>query len=104
MVVQNFPLTFHRSSLIPYESFAFVAEPPELPTRREGDTGSLEYVARAEISDENERGITLTGTTQYGEPIAASMTIVAPGVVRILLEGEEREPNRVTLAGDVPAK
>lgn len=91
----------HKPPLIPYESFAFVAEPPELPTRREGDTGSLEYVARAEISDENERGITLTGTTQNGEPIAASMTIVAPGVVRILLEGEERDPNRVTLAGDV---
>ena len=91
----------HKPPLIPYESFAFVAEPPELPTRREGDTGSLEYVARAEISDENERGITLTGTTQNGEPIAASMTIVAPGVVRILLEGEERVPNRVTLAGDV---
>jgi hypothetical protein len=29
------------------------------------------------------------------------MTIVAPWVVRILLEGEERDPNRVTLAGDV---
>jgi hypothetical protein len=29
------------------------------------------------------------------------MTIVAPGVVRILMEGEERHPNRVTLAGDV---
>ena len=58
-------------------------------------------MAQAEISDENERGITLTGTTQNGEPIAASMTIVAPGVVRILLEGEERHPNRVTLAGDV---
>jgi alpha-D-xyloside xylohydrolase len=89
----------HKPPLIPYESFAFAAEPPELPTRREGDTGSLEYVARAEVADEHERGITLAGTTQNDEPISASMTIVAPGVVRILLEGEERDPNRVTLAG-----
>jgi alpha-D-xyloside xylohydrolase len=91
----------HKPPLIPYESFAFVAEPPELPTRREGDTGSLEYVARAEVAHEHERGITLVGTTQNDEPITASITVIAPGVVRILLEGREHDPNRVTLAGDV---
>jgi alpha-D-xyloside xylohydrolase len=91
----------HKPPLIPYESFAFVAEPPELPTRREGDTGSLEYVARAEVAHEHERGITLVGTTQNDEPITASITVSAPGVVRILLEGREHDPNRVTLAGDV---
>ena len=70
----------HRPPLIPYNSFAFAAEPPELPTRREGDTGSLEYVARSEVADEHERGITLAGTTQNDEPITASITVIAPGV------------------------
>ena len=91
----------HRPPLIPYNSFAFAAEPPELPTRREGDTGSLEYVARAEVADEHERGITLAGTTQNDEPITASITVIAPGVVRMLLEGRGHDPNRVTLARDI---
>ena len=84
----------HRPPLIPYNSFSFAAEPPELPTRREGDTGSLEYVARAEVADEHERGITLAGTTQNDEPITATITVIAPGVVRILLEGRARPEPR----------
>jgi alpha-D-xyloside xylohydrolase len=91
----------HKPPLIPYDSFAFVAEPPELPTRREGDSGSLEHVARAELRGEDERGVTLAGETQNGEPVAASVSIVAPGTVRVLLEGRERDRERVTLARDV---
>lgn len=91
----------HRPPLIPYSSFAFAAVPPELPTRREGDTGSLERVAHAEAADEHERGITLVGATQNDEPVTASITVIAPGVVCILLEDREHDPNRVTLAGDV---
>jgi hypothetical protein len=94
----------HRPPLIPYDSFAFVAEPPELPTRREGDSGSLEHVARAEETGQSERGIALSGTTQNEEPVNASVGIVAPGIVRVLLEGEERDPERVTLAKDLSAE
>jgi alpha-D-xyloside xylohydrolase len=91
----------HRPPLIPYNSFAFAAEPPEFPTRREGDSGRLEYVAKAAVTGETERGITLAGETQNGEPVAASLSIIAPGTVRVLLEGLEGDADRITLAREV---
>lgn len=91
----------HKPPLIPHESFAFAAEPPPFPARREGDGGSLQGVVRAEVAGEHGRGVTLAGTTADGRPVDVSVGIVAPGIVRVLLEGAERGANRVTLAKDL---
>lgn len=90
----------HRPPLIPFESFAFPASPPEFPTRREGDGGSLENVTNAEVVEEHDRGVTLTGTTNNGHPVSVSVSVVGRGIVRVLLEEEERNLGRVTLAKD----
>jgi len=91
----------HKPPLIPHESFAFAAEPPPSPARHEGDGGSLQGVVRAEVAGEHGCGVTLAGTTGEGSPVDISVGVVAPGIVRVLLEGEERDTNRVTLAKDL---
>jgi alpha-D-xyloside xylohydrolase len=90
----------HRPPLIPYDSFAFVAEPPPSPVRREGDGGSLQGVVRAQVASEDGRGVTLAGRTREGSPVEVYVGIVAPGIVRVLLEGAEQSANRVRLAKD----
>jgi len=76
----------------------FVADPPDLPVRRADDPGGPDYVTTAVVTAERERGVVLTGTTQAGEPVNIAVTIVAPGIVHVLLEGDSPDPNRVTFS------
>ena len=82
----------------------FNAEPPELPAPRQGDPDWRRAVSSASVASRNAQGVTLNGVTQSGEPFTISVSIVAPGVVRVLLEGADASPDRVRLArhGDAP--
>ncbi len=88
-----------RSPLLPFVVFA--ADSPDLPVRQADDRGGPEYVTKASIVSEHERGLTLRGATQTGETINVAVSIVAPGMVRVLLEGESPDPRRCTLARDL---
>ena len=79
----------------------FPAASPGLPVRRPDDPDGPEYVIRASIMAQHERGLSLAGTTQTGKPVHIALSIVAPGIARVLLEGEVPDPNRVRLAGDL---
>lgn len=89
-----------RYPLLPYVDFRS-SDPPDLPTRQADDPGGPEYVIKASVREEHERGLTFRGTTQTDEPVNIAVSIVAPGVVHILLEGESPDPRRVTLARDL---
>lgn len=92
----------HKPPLIPYDSFAFAAEPPELTIRREGDSGRLDYVVSAEVRDKNKKGLLLSGNTLYEETVEVWIGAVAPGILRILLQRvDEQDTGRVTLARDI---
>lgn len=82
--------------LVPYVRFP--AEMPPLPIRRPDDPGEPTYVVRAAISREGAAGVILTGQTQTGEAVRIAVSMVAPGVARILLETGDPAPGRVTLA------
>ena len=83
------------------DPFVFPACPPELPERQAGDPGGPAYVVKAAVTAEHERGLKLRGTTQTDEPVSIGVSIVAPGIVRVLLEGERSDPQRITLARDL---
>ena len=96
-----------NNALLPYVAFA--ARPPELPVRGPGDSGLPSYVTRAELDAEGAQSVRLAGTTQDGHAVNLTLDIVAPGIARVLIEGPERDPRRVTLAlagacQDVPVK
>lgn len=79
----------------------FLANPPDLPIRQADDPGGPEYVAKARVTAEHERGLSLTGTTQTGAVLRMGINIIAPGVAHVLLEGDSPDPHRVTLARDL---
>ena len=79
------------------DPYVFPAWPPELPERRPGDPGP-EYVVAGTLLGHRQGGVSLEGRTQNGTALAITLGIVAPGVVRVLLEAEPPDPNRVTLA------
>lgn len=87
----------YKPLLLP-DPFVFPAYPPQLPEGK--DTGGPEYVIKAAIREEQDQGLTLTGTTQTDEKVNVAVNIVAPGIVRVLLEGESSDPQRITLARD----
>lgn len=88
-----------RPPLLPHVRFP--ANPPALPVRQADDPGGPEYVAKALVTAEHERGLSLTGTTQRGAIFRIGIGIVAPGVARVLLEGDSPDLHRVTLARDL---
>jgi alpha-D-xyloside xylohydrolase len=90
----------YKPLLIP-DPFVFPAYPPELPERQRGDLGGPEYVIKAAVKEEHERGLTLVGTTQTDASVTITVSAVAPGIVRVLLEAESAAPQRVTLARDL---
>lgn len=90
----------HRYPLLPYVDFRST-EPPDLPIRQADDDGGPEYVAKASVTGRHKRGLTLAGTTQTGEAVEIAVSVVAPGIVRVLLAGEKPDPGRVTLARDL---
>lgn len=89
----------YRSPLLPH--VRFLANPPDLPVRQADDPGGPEYVAKASVTAEHAQGLSLTGTTQTGAVLRIRINIVAPGIVRVLLEGEASDPHRMTLARDL---
>lgn len=90
----------YRSPLMPYVRVD--AESPDLPVRGPDDPGEPDHVARASVEAERERGVRLAGTTRTGRPVQIAVDVVAPGIVHVLLEGETPDPERVTLAHDLP--
>jgi len=85
-----------------FASLRQVSRPADTVTRAEADDpGGPEYVAKASVTAEHERGLNLTGTTQTGAVVRVEISIAAPGIVRVLLEGETSDPQRVTLARDL---
>ncbi len=86
----------YRAALAPYVFFA--ADPPDLPIRGKDDTGGPEYIIKAALAGQTERGVTLNGTTINGMTLNAGVTIAAPGVARVFIEGEPGR--RVQLARD----
>jgi alpha-D-xyloside xylohydrolase len=88
-----------RAPLLPYVPFP--ADPQPLPSRHADDAGGPEVVVRASITGEHKRGLNLTGITQGDDALSIAVSIVAPGIVRVLLEGETPDPQRVTFACDL---
>jgi alpha-D-xyloside xylohydrolase len=91
----------HRVPLLPYNFY--YTEPPPLPVRQPDDPDGPDFVTRAEIKKEHERGILLNGTTRSGQTVSISIQVVAEGIVRILLEDEESDTKRTRLARDLQA-
>lgn len=86
------PLTQHVS-------YAYHLRP--LPVRSADDPGGPAYVTRATITDKHARGFTLAGTTQTGVALTVTIIACAPGIVRVLLEDAQSDPDRVRLARDL---
>ncbi len=86
----------YQAPLVPY--VLFEADPPDLPVRQRGDGAGPEYVARAAVAAEETDGLTLAGTTCNGQGMTVRLRVVAPGIVRVTLTGEDAAPHRVTLA------
>lgn len=89
----------YTAPLLPYTLFPCI--PPELPVRQADDEGGPEYVSKIADIVQQERGLTCQGTTQTGKTVFLTVTIAAPGIVRVLLHGEDAAPERVTLAQDL---
>lgn len=82
--------------LLPHN--VYMTAPPYLPVRQAGDEGGPDFVVQAEVQEEHARGVVLEGKTRSGETVYISLCLVAEGIVRVLLEGEERDVERVRLA------
>src|SRR5437879_7519255 len=87
--------------LIPYN--VYMTEPPQLPVREAEDQGGPDFLVQAEVKEQHARGIVLQGQTCSGENVAVTLTLVADGIARVLLENEESDPARIRLARDFPA-
>lgn len=86
--------------LLPYN--VYMTEPPHLPVRQAGDDGGPEFVAQAEVKELQARGIVLQGTTCNGDTVSITLSLVADGIARVLLEDEQQASERVRLARDLP--
>jgi alpha-D-xyloside xylohydrolase len=84
--------------LLPHVFFA--ADPPDLPVRPPGDGGGPDALVVAEIAEATASGVSLRGTTRSGDELNVTVAIVAPGVVRVLLEDGRAVGPRVRLARD----
>jgi alpha-D-xyloside xylohydrolase len=89
----------YTAPLLPYTLFPSI--PPELPVRQADDQEGPEYVSKVSEMVKHERGMMFRGTTQTGKTVSLTVNIVAPGIVRVLLQGEDSESERVTLARDL---
>lgn len=87
--------------LLPYNLYQ--TEPPRFPLRPASDEGGPEFLTQAELKEEHARGVVLQGQTITGECLVVSLSFVADGIARVLLEGKEESAERVRLARDLPA-
>jgi alpha-D-xyloside xylohydrolase len=85
--------------LLPYN--LYMSEPPHLPVRSADDDGGPDFVARAEVRQQNARGVVLRGVTRSGENVTITVIMVAEGIARILLEDEYPDAGRVRLARSI---
>src|SRR5579875_8174 len=86
--------------LLPYN--VYMTEPPRLPVRQADDDGGPEYVVQAEVKERHPRGVVLQGSTRNGATVFITLSLVAEGIARVLLEGEQPDPERVRLARELP--
>lgn len=89
-----------RVPLLPYN--LFMTEPPRLPVREANDEGGPDFVVQAKIKEQHASGVVLEGKTCSGETVSIALSIVAEGIVRVLLEDGESDPKRVRLARTAP--
>ncbi len=94
----------HRVPLLPYNFY--YTEPPQLPVRKPDDPDGPDFVIRAEFKEQHNRSITLGGTTRSGQTVSISIQIVAEGIVRVLLEDEDKvgDTKRTRLARDLQSQ
>ena len=74
------------------------ANPPALPIRGPEDRGGPEIVVRASAASTAHDSVTLAAVTQHDTALTVTLRVVGPGMVRVVLAGEEPQPNRVQLA------
>lgn len=86
--------------LLPYN--LYMTEPPRLPVREANDEGGPDFVVQAIIKEQHARGVVLEGTTRAGETVSITLSIVAEGIARVLLEDAQSDPERVRLAHSFP--
>ena len=79
----------------------FPSQLPDLPARRHLDAGGPSYIVRAALVSQAAQGVTLTGITAAGETLYLTVSLVAPGVARVLLHDGQPDPKRVRLARDL---
>jgi alpha-D-xyloside xylohydrolase len=85
--------------LLPYN--LYMTEPPRLPVREPEDEDGPDYVVEATLLERGERHVRLQGRTLSGSPLLITLSLVADGIVRVVLE-EEPDPTRVRLARELP--
>ncbi|GAA4583221.1 alpha-xylosidase [Planotetraspora phitsanulokensis] len=85
----------YRPPLIAREYF--VADPPELPVRRPGETG-LSAVTRAEVVASDGDGVTFKGSTSADETLVVQVSVAGEGVIRVRLGAEADARSRASRA------
>ncbi|HET8847047.1 MAG TPA: hypothetical protein VFN35_36635, partial [Ktedonobacteraceae bacterium] len=85
--------------LLPYNLYQ--TEPPRLPLRPATDDGGPEFLTQAHLKEQYAGGVTLQGQTNTGDCLSVSLSFVADGIARVLLESPEEAAERVRLAHDL---
>ncbi len=89
----------YRPLLLPYVTWP--GDAPDLPVRQGDGSGEPQYIAKATLLEEHQNTLILQGVTQEGLAMHVAVKIVAPGIVRVLLEETTPDPKRMTLAKDL---
>ncbi|MBX6354672.1 MAG: alpha-xylosidase [Micromonosporaceae bacterium] len=88
----------YRPPLVAHENF--VADPPDLPTRRPGE-GGLSTLVRADVVATDAQGVTLKGATSGGETLAVQVSVAGEGIIRVRLsqdtDARTRSAKAITL-------
>jgi alpha-D-xyloside xylohydrolase len=90
----------HDIPLVRYVKFP--ARPTGLPVRQADDPGGPEFVVSAKVLESSADTLKLTGITQNRSPVDITISSVAAGILRVVLEAGQKIPNRVRLAHDLP--
>jgi alpha-D-xyloside xylohydrolase len=72
----------YRPPLVAHENF--VADPPDLPIRRPGESG-LSTLVRADVVATDPQGVTLKAATSGGETLAVQVGVAGEGIIRVRL-------------------
>lgn len=88
----------YRPPLVAHE--IFVADPPDLPTRRPGEEG-LSALVRADVVAADGQSVTLKAATTGGETLAVQVGAAGAGVIRVRLgqdpEARTRSARAITM-------